>query len=380
MDFSITPEQIDLQKRIIQFAKADLNENLVIRDKNSEFSDTDWKKAADFGLLGLAVPTEFGGSGADHLTVSLAMEAFGYGCRDNGLALAINAQRTVQHPIIAFGTPGQKEKYLQGLADGSIIGVQAITEAQAGSDIYSMQARADKVENGYVINGAKKFITLGPKADLALVFASLDPELGKWGITAFLVEMDSPGITISPNREKMGLRTTPIGEINFENCFVPESNLFGQEGSGVGISRSTFEYERFTIIPNHIGAMQHQLEKAVAYAKQRIQFGKPISQFQSVSNRLANMKLRLETARLLLYKTAWLMDQGQDVMMEACLVNLHLAETFVESSMDAVRIYGGNGYLTEFEVERDLRDAVGTTIYAGTSDIQRNIIAKLLEA
>jgi alkylation response protein AidB-like acyl-CoA dehydrogenase len=380
MDFSKTPEQIDLQKRIIQFAQAELDDDLVARDKNSQFSESNWKKCADFGIVGLAVPKEYGGSGADHLTVSLAMEAFGYGCRDNGLALAINAQRTVQYPIIAYGTPEQKKKYLPGLADGSIIGVQAITEAQAGSDIYSMKARAEIVEDGYLINASKKFITLGPNADLALVFASLDPDMGKWGITSFLVEMDAPGISISPNREKMGLRTAPIGEINFENCLIPSEKLFGQEGSGVGISRSTFEYERFTIIPNHIGAMQYQLEQAVDYAKQRKQFGKPISQFQSVSNRLANMKLRLETARLLLYKAAWLKDQDQDVMMEACLVNLHLAESFVESSLDALRIHGGNGYLSDFEVERDLRDAVGTTIYAGTSDIQRNIIAKLLEA
>ncbi len=379
MDFSKTTEQIELQERIIQFAQTELADDLVARDKNSEFSERNWKKCADFGIVGLAVPTEFGGKGADHLTVSLAMEAFGYGCRDNGLALAINAQRTVQYPIIAYGTPEQKEKYLPGLADGSIIGVQAITEAEAGSDIYSMKAQAEKVEGGYLVNGAKKFITLGPKADLALVFATLDPELGKWGVTSFFVEMDMPGLSISPNREKMGLRTTPIGEINFENCFVPNKNLLGQEGSGVGISRSTFEYERFTIIPNHIGAMKHQLEQAVAYAKQRKQFGGPITQFQSISNRLANMKLRLETARLLLYKAAWLKDQNQDVMMEACLVNLHLAESFVESSMDALRIHGGNGYMTDFEVERDLRDAIGTTIYAGTSDIQRNIIAKLLE-
>lgn len=380
MDFSKTPEQIELQERISQFAQTELVDDLVARDKNSEFSERHWKKCADFGIVGLAVPKEFGGSGADHLSVSLAMEAFGYGCRDNGLALAINAQRTVQYPIIEFGTPEQKEKYLPGLADGSIIGVQAITEAEAGSDIYSMKAHAEKVDGGYLINGVKKFITLGPKADLALVFATLDPELGKWGITSFFVEMDTPGVSISTNREKMGLRTTPIGEINFENCFVPNKDLLGQEGSGVGISRSTFEYERFTIIPNHIGAMKHQLEQAVEYAKQRKQFGGPITQFQSISNRLANMKLRLETARLLLYKAAWLKDQNQDVMMEACLVNLHLAESFVESSMDALRIHGGNGYMTDFEIERDLRDAIGTTIYAGTSDIQRNIIAKLLEA
>jgi alkylation response protein AidB-like acyl-CoA dehydrogenase len=379
MDFSKTPEQINLQERIIQFAQTELTDDLIGRDQNSEFSEQNWQKCADFGIVGLAVPTEYGGSGADHLTVSLAMEAFGYGCRDNGLALAINAQRTVQYPIIAYGTPEQKEKYLPGLANGSIIGVQAITEAQAGSDIYSMKARAEKVEDGYLINAAKKFITLGPKADLALVFATLDPEMGKWGITPFLVEINTSGISISPNREKMGLRTAPIGEINFDNCFIPSDNLFGQEGSGVGISRSTFEYERFTIIPNHIGAMQYQLEQALAYAKQREQFGKPITQFQSISNRLANMKLRLETARLLLYKAAWLKDQNQDVMMEACLVNLYLAESFVESSMDSIRIHGGNGYMTDFEVERDLRDAVGTTIYAGTSDIQRNIIAKLLE-
>ncbi len=379
MEFSLSTAQKALQQEIIRFANIELADDLVQRDRNSEFSEANWQKCADFGLLGLSVPKEYGGRGLDHLTVTLAMEAFGYACRDNGLGLAINNQRTLEYPILAFGTPEQKEKYLPGLAEGSLIGVQAITEEESGSDAYSLKMRADKVDEGYLLNGAKKFITLGPKADLIMVFANVEPDLGRWGITAFLIDADTPGIRYSPNREKMGLRTAPIGEIVFEDCLIPADSLFGQEGSGVAISRSTFEYERLTIIPNHIGTMQYQLEQSIAYARQREQFGSPIYQFQSVSNRIADMKLRLETARLLLYKAAWLKDQNQDIMMEACLVNLHLAESFVESSMDALRIHGGNGYMTDTEIERDLRDAIGTTIYAGTSDIQRNIVAKMLE-
>jgi hypothetical protein len=367
------------KKTLIEFAQQELNADLVERDKQGVFSQENWQKCAKFGIQGLSLPTEYGGTNRDILTTMLAMEGLGYGCRDNGLTFALNAQMwTVQLPILNFGTEAQKQKYLPALASGKLIGSHAITEPNAGSDIHRLAMRAEKRDNGYVLNGAKKFVTLGPIADFALIFATIDPKLGRWGITAFLVDKGTPGSNVSPVRDKMGLRTVPIGELHFENCFVPIENRLGPEGGGVSISSSCFEWERSCILASQIGAMEHQLETSICYARERHQFDQPIGKFQSVSNRITDMKVRLETSRLLLYKVAWLKKMDKPAAMEAAMAKLYLSECFVQSSMDAIRIHGGNGYMTEFEVERDLRDAVGGTIYAGTSDIQRTIIARLL--
>ncbi len=379
MDFSWSDEQIALKDQIIQFAKEQLNENVAERDKAGEFSDGLWKKCAEFGILGLAAPSEFGGKNdeVDILSGMLAMEGFGYGCRDNGLALALNAQMwTVQVPISQFGSNPQKEKYLRPLATGKMIGAHALTEPEAGSDILSMKMTAEKCEGGYILNGEKKFITLAPKADVALVLANSNPKLGRWGVSAFLV--DKEAFVASPIREKMGMRTVPFGELSFDNCFVPNENRLGAEGAGFSILNHSLEYDRCCIMASQLGAMERQLEEVIKYAQEREQFGKPIGQFQSVSNRIVDMKLRLETSRLLLYKVAWLKKSGKPATLEAALLKLQLSESFVTSSLDAIRSFGGNGYLTDFEVERNLRDAVGGVLYAGTSDIQRNIIAKWL--
>lgn len=221
-------------------------------------------------------------------------------------------------------------------------------------------------------------ITLAPIADIALVFANSSPKLGKWGLSAFIVEKGLPGFTQGPNEEKMGMRTVPFGELIFDDCFVPVENLLGKEGAGWGITNYTLEYDRCCILASQLGSMERQLEESIDFVKQRKQFGKSISEFQAVSHRIANMKLRLETSRLLLYQVAWLKHQDRPAMMEAALLKLHLGESFVASSLDAIRCNGGRGYISENGVERDLRDAVGSVLYAGTSDIQRNIIANLM--
>jgi len=267
---------------------------------------------------------------------------------------------------------------LPPLCSGEWIGAHAVTEPNTGSDIFSLETTAEKCAGGYRLNGTKRLITLAPIANVALVFATVDTKLGKWGVTAFLVERDSPGYQASPSRDKMGLRTVPIGEITLEDCFVPESNRLGAEGSGFALSQHSLEYERCCILASQVGAMESQLETAVQFARTREQFGKPIGKFQSVSNRVADMKLRLETAKLLLYKVAWLKQQDQPAMLEAALLKLYLSECYVDSSFDAIRIHGGKGYLSDEGVERDLRDAIGGVLYAGTSDIQRNIIAGLM--
>ena len=379
MDFSWTEEQIAFKNAVIKFAQKELNTGLVDRDQKGEFSLENWRKCAQFGIQGLPIPEEYGGSDADVMTTLLAMEGLGYGCRDNGLIFAINAQMwAVELPILVFGTAEQKQKYLPGLCRGEIIGAHGMTEPDSGSDAYSLRTRADKVDGGWVLNGTKMFVTNAPIADVAVVFATIDPSKGRSGITGFIVEKGMPGFSISGHIDKMGLRTSPMAEIILQNCFVPDENRLGPIGAGTSIFTNSMGWERSSILGSQVGAMEHQLETCVRYARERRQFGQPIGRFQSVSNRLADMKVRLETARLLLYKVAWVKQQGKSAVMEAALAKLYLSECFVQSSLDAIRIHGGYGYMTEFEVERDLRDAVGGTIYSGTSDIQRTIISRLL--
>lgn len=379
MDFSWSAEQWNYRQQVVEFAQH-LNGDVVDRDREGKFSWQNWQRCADFGIQGLCIPAAYSGSPAEDIaTAVLAMEAIGYGCEDNGLTLALNAQMwTVQALILEFGTEEQKQRYLPRMCRGEWIGAHALTEPEAGSDAYNMQTIAKKCEGGYLLNGTKKFVTCAPLANVALTFATQDPSLGKWGVSAFLVDRTSPGYSASPAREKMGLRTTPFGEITFENCFVPDSNRLGPEGAGFSISHYSLEYDHCFILASQLGAMERQLEQTVDYARSRQQFGQPIGKFQSVSNRVADMKMRLETARMMLYKVAWLKDTGKPAMLDAALLKLYLSECFVASGLDAIRVCGGNGYLTEFGMERDLRDAIGGIIYAGTSDIQRNIIARSL--
>ncbi|MEO0803880.1 MAG: acyl-CoA dehydrogenase family protein [Cyanobacteria bacterium J06642_2] len=380
MDFSWSAEQLEYRQKVIEFARAHLNGDIIERDLEGKFSWENWQCCADFGIQGLCVPETYSGSSAlDIMTAVLAMEGLGYGCEDNGLTLALNAQMwTVQVLILQFGTEEQKQRYLPRLCSGEWIGAHALSEPESGSDVYGMQTIAKKCDGGYLLTGTKKFVTCAPIANLALTFATLDPNLGKWGVTAFLVERSSPGYSTSPTRQKMGLRTTPFGEITFENCFVPEANRLGPEGAGFSFSNHSLEYDRCFNLASELGAMERQLERTIDYARSRHQYGQSIGKFQSVSNRIADMKLRLETARLLLYKVAWLKESGKPAMLDAALLKLYLSECFVASGLDAIRVHGGNGYLTDVGIERDLRDAVGGVIYAGTSDIQRNIIARSL--
>jgi hypothetical protein len=379
MDFSWSDEQLEFKQSVIKFAKNELNNNTIERDRNSSFDKKLWQKCARFGIQGLAIPEKYGGLGADPLTTILVLEGLGYGCRDNGLTFALNAQMwSVQPTILDFGSEVQKGKYLPGLCRGELIGAYGMTEPDSGSDAFSLRTRAQKQGNGYVLNGTKTLVTFAPLADFVVVFATIDPELGKWGITVFVVDKNTPGFKVSRRMNKMGLRTVPIGELIFEDCFIPDKQRIGPEGAGASIFNSAQEWERSIILASQLGSMERQLEQAIQYASNRRQFGQPIGKFQSVSNRIADMKLRLETARLLTYKVAWLKSIGKPVMMDAALAKLYLSECFVESSLDAIRVHGGYGYMTEFEIERELRDAVGGTLYGGTSDIQRNIVAGFL--
>jgi alkylation response protein AidB-like acyl-CoA dehydrogenase len=380
VDFGWTDEQLARRQAALDFARAELaDDELAARDREGRFSPELWARCARFGLLRLSVPAAQGGEELDLPTAMLIMEGLGEGCADNGLTFALNAQLwTVQRPIARFGSAEQRDRFLPGMADGRLIGAHALTEPDAGSDAFSLTTRAERRGDGYVLNGVKHLVTLAPLADVALVFAVTNPAAGKWGISGFLVERGTRGFSAAPMQHKMGLRTVPIGRLHFEECVVPERSRLGPEGAGVSISNHSLEVERCCILASQLGAMERQLARAVAHARTRRQFGQPIGKFQSVSNRIADMKLRIETARLLLYKVAWLVERGRPAMLEAALLKLYLSEAFVASGLDAVRIHGGEGYLSEGGVERDLRDAIGGVLYAGTSDIQRNIVARLL--
>ncbi|MEM8859770.1 MAG: acyl-CoA dehydrogenase family protein [Chloroflexota bacterium] len=379
MDFAWTPEQLALKQEAIEFAQRELNHNVSQRERNNEFPVEDWKKCAEFGIQGLTIPKAYGGREMDPLTILLIMEGLGYGCEDNGLPFSLNSQMwSFQPAILKFGTEEQKQQYLPPVCRGETVGAFGITEVESGSDSYAMNATAVPVEGGYLLNGRKSYITLAPVCDLCVVFANVNPELGRWGITAFIVERGMKGFSTSPVRDKMGMRTTPMGDLIFEDCFVPEENRLGPEGAGVSLFTTAMESERGYIFASQVGRLERQLECAIEHANSRQSFGQSIGKFQSISNRIADMKLRLELGKMVMYKVAWLEQNEMPLLMEAAMAKLYLSEIFVESSLDSIRIHGARGYVTEFEIERDLRDGVGGLIYSGTSDIQRNIIARLL--
>ncbi len=381
MDFSWPEDYMEFKEEVISFAKNELNIHVLERDKTETFPIALWQKCAQFGIQSLAVTQPYGGDfeKVDFMRALLAMEGFGYGCEDNGLAFGLNAQMwTVQTPILHFGNETQKQKYLVPMAKGQLIGCHALTEPNAGSDIFSMEMTAIKQSDGYLLNGKKHLITLAPICDFVLVFANAKPELGKWGVSAFLVDKDTPGFQRSERKSKMGMRSIPIGALEFKDCLIPHENILGSEGLGFSILNHSLEYDRCCILASQLGAMERQLENTINFAKERKQYDQSISKFQSVSNRIVEMKLRLETARLLLYKTAWLKQNGETAMLESAMLKLSLSESFLQSSLDAMRTFGGISYLTDTGVDRDFRDSVGGILYAGTSDIQRNIIAKLL--
>jgi alkylation response protein AidB-like acyl-CoA dehydrogenase len=379
MDFALTPEQEKLRDEVIRFAQKQLNGGVIERDAGHEFSRTAWDECARFGIQGLPVPEKYGGGGADVLTIMLAMEALGYGCVDNGLIFSLNAQMwSCEIPLVRFGSDEQKRRYLPGLCDGSLIGVQGMTEPESGSDAFSLATTAEKRNGRYVLNGSKTFITNAPVADVFIVFASTDRARGFAGLSAFVVDRDAPGLSIGQTFHKMGLRTSPMSELVFSDCAIPQDGLLAKPGAGMAIFNSSMDWERSCILASAVGTMQRHLERSIAYARERRQFGQPIGKFQAIGHKIADMKLRLETSRLLLYRLGWLKDQGKTIAMESAMVKLHLSESFLQSGLDALQIHGGYGFMQEYELERDVRDAVGSRIYSGTSEIQRNIIAGYL--
>ena len=379
MMLDLQPEQAELQKAAIDFARASLGGDMIARDRDEVFDRDAWGRCAEFGVLGLPIPKEYGGQGLGLTDLLSVMEGLGYGTRDQGLLFSLNAHLwTNSIPILLYGTPDQRQRYLPALCDGSLVGANAASEPDAGSDIFGMRTRATRDGDWYVLNGTKTFVTNAPVADLFVAYATIDPALGPMGITAFIIEKGTPGLTISRKLDKMGLRTSPMAEVIFEDCIVPRGNRLGREGRGAQVFECSMEWERGSILASCLGVMRRQLEECIKHAQTRKQFGKPIGKHQSVANRIVDMKVRLDTSRLLVYRIGALKDAKRDATTDAAVAKLHVSDSYVRSSLDAIQIFGGYGYMTEQQIERDLRDAVGSSIYSGTTEIQRNIIARQL--
>lgn len=379
MDFTLTEDQIQFKELAVKFAQQSLNDGAKERERNSEFNTDGWKKCAEFGLQGMSMPEQYGGLGMDILTCVAAMEGLGYACKDSGLLFALNTHIwTCEAPILKFGTDAQKEKYLPRMIQGLIKGGHAITEPDSGSDAFNMKCKAEKRGDKYILNGAKTFITNAPMADILLVFAITNPQKGFAGVSAFIVEKNFPGFSAGKPLEMLGLRTCPVGEVVLRDCEVPEENRLGKEGAGSAIFNSEMEWERSCLFATHLGAMERMLEDCVEYAKVRQQFGKPIGKYQSISHKIADMKVRIDLSRLIIYKVASLKAEGKRAPLEAAMAKLFVSESYVQNCQDALQIHGAYGYSVEYDFERNLRDAIGGKIYSGTSEIQRNIISTFL--
>jgi alkylation response protein AidB-like acyl-CoA dehydrogenase len=380
MDFSLTPEQTERQGRVREWAERSLNDDLESRDRARTFNREGWRASAQLGLVGLVAPSRYGGAEFDPVSAMAALEALGRGSRDNGFNFALNAHLWgCVNPLASFGSEEQKLAYLPRLTSGDWIGALAASERGAGSDLSSLQTRATKRDDAYVLAGDKMFVTNAPVADVFLVLATLDPRRGAFGLTAFVVERGTPGLRIGERIDKMGLSTAAMGEIALDGCTVPARNRLGPEGAGLAIFNHIMEWERGFIMAVAVGAMERQLEACLAYARGRRQFDRPIGQFQAVADRLVDMRVRWETSRLLLYRFAWLKRESRAALAEAAMTKLAVSEAWVRSCEDAMRIHGGYGYLTQTGVERDLRDALGSLYYSGTAEMQRQILARWMD-
>ena len=380
MDFALSDDQRALRDSVLRFAEGALNANVLKRDNEQTFSRELWNQCATIGIQGLPVPEEYGGTGLDPLSCAIALEALGFGCRDGGLVFSLCAHLLAcVVPLWRHGSEKQLRHYLPGLCNGSLIGAHAITEPGSGSDTFSMLTHAERASGGWTINGTKTFISNGPVSDVAIVFAITDANKGfQGGITAFLVDREVPGFARGQKFEKMGLRTSPVGELVLQDVFVADDAVLGHVGGGSAVFTTAMDWERALLVSSHVGVIERLLETSIEYARTRSQFGQKIAKFQAVAHKIADMKVQLEAARLLTYRAAWRLGQSRNASLDASITKLFVSETLLRTALETVQLHGGYGFMVEYEVERALRDAVGSTIYSGTSEMQRNIIARWL--
>ena len=375
MDFHLTEEQRDIQQMVRKFARNEIAPLAADLDRELRFPAETFRKMGELGLLGLLVPEEYGGVGQSVLTSCVATEEIAYACAATSLSYLAHAVLCA-HNLACNGSDAQKKKYLPDLASGAKLGAIAMTEPGAGSDALALQTFAERKNGEYVINGSKTFITNAPVADTFLVYVRTDKQAGPKGLSQFIVEKDTPGLSVGKPLRKMGVRGSPTAEMFFDDCRVPAENLVKGENEALGILLGGLDVERTVGASIGVGMVRAAFDRAFAYAKERLQFDKPILMFEMVSEKLANMTMDLEAARLLTYKAAALCDEGVRCSAEASHAKLFASEAAVRAASDAVQILGGYGYMEEYEVERLLRDAQMGPIGGGTSEIQRLIIVR----
>lgn len=373
-----TDEQDRLRDAFARWHQA-LSEDDARYDRQAAFPQEKWEIVRKTDLLRLPFDVDHGGLGHDLLTTMYLLESLGYGCRDGGLAFSVVTHMvSTGVPVQKYGSAGLKARYLASVCDGSRIGAHAITGPEGGSDVTNMATTARADGGHFVLDGRKSFVSNGPVADLFVVYARTSPEPGPFGITAFLVERETPGLTVGPPVDKMGLRSSPFCDLALDGCRVPRDNVVGKPGAGFLVLDHVMKWEILCSFVVAVGQMQHRLERCVGYARQRVQFGRPIGSYQAISDQLVAMKIGVETSRKWLYDTAERFTRNLNVTVDLAISKLVASEHNVAAAMAAVQIFGGRGYLTEYGMEKDLRDAVSGTIYSGTSQIQRQRIAKML--
>lgn len=370
----LTEEQAALKRMVQEFAQKEIAPYAAKYDHSEEFPWQNVKQMGELGIMGLPIPEQYGGAGTDTVSYILAIEEISRACSSTGAILAVHTSAGTM-PILLCGTEEQKQKYIPGLASGEKLGAFALTEPGAGSDASRVTTTAVLDGDDYVLNGTKCFITNGGMADVYSVFASVDKTKGVKGITAFIVEKDTPGFSVGKKEEKMGIRASSTTEIVFQNCRIPKTNLLGKEGEGFKIAMTVLDSARIGIGAQAVGIAQAAYEEALKYSKVREQFGKPISAQQAIAFMLADMAIEIEAARHLVYHAAMLKDAGLPCGKEAAMAKTFASDTAVKVTVDAVQVMGGYGYSREYPVERLMRDAKITQIYEGTNQIQRVVIA-----
>jgi isovaleryl-CoA dehydrogenase len=377
MDFRLSDEQKMLRDTVARFVEREIAPRAALWDEEESFPSDVFRAMGDLGLFGISIPEAYGGGGADFLSCVLAMEEISKG--DAGLATSWGAHTVLcTESIFRNGTEAQRRRYLPGLIDGSKIGALAITEPEAGSDALSMRTRAEKQGDHWVLNGTKMFITNGPLADVVIVYAKTDPEAGPKGITTFLVEDGFPGFVKGKQLKKMGARSSPTGELVFENCIVPDENVLGELDKGVKVLMSGLDRERIVFSMAPIGGAQAAFDLAYRYARERVQFGAPIISFQAMQEILADIASEVQAARLLAYWAAVRADRGENVSQEASYAKLFCSRVAIRAVGRAMEVFGGYGFIREFPIQRFYRDLKGIEFGAGTSQIQRMIIVRNL--
>ncbi len=378
MNFDLTDDQKLIKDMVRDFAEKELKEKAVEIDKSREFPWDNLKKMAKLGLLGMIVPEEFGGGGMDFISLAVAVEEISRVCATTGVIVAVNNSLTA-YPIEHFGNDEQKKKYLPQLCNGDKIGAFGLTEPNAGSDAASIETTARLEGDYYIMNGSKRFITNGGEAGIFVVFASTNKEMKHKGISAFILEDGFSGFSRGKHEDLMGLRATANCELMFEDCRVPKENLLGEEGMGFKIAMHTIDVSRIDIGAQALGIAQGALEEAIKYAKERKQFGKPISSFEFIQGMIADMATKVDAARLLIHKAAYIKDKtDRRFSLESAMAKWYASEVAAEVTRKAVQVHGGYGYTKDYPVERMFRESKIMELYEGTSEIQKIVIARTL--